>query len=61
MDLKKPLGNCFYSKLSKHQIKNCKMKKKCNETQKILFEMRQKYPMLKTREGYLWPLCQHPI
>jgi hypothetical protein len=21
---KKPLQNCFYSKLSKHQIKNCK-------------------------------------
>ncbi len=24
---------------------------------KILFEMKQKRPMLKTREGYLWPLC----
>ncbi len=28
---------------------------------KILFEMKQKYPMLKTREGHLWPLCQSPI
>lgn len=24
---------------------------------KILFEMKQKYPLLKAREGYLWLLC----
>jgi hypothetical protein len=30
------LGNCFYSKLSKHQIKIWN-EKKCNETQNLIW------------------------